>query len=65
MMLACSLMIIATYSSMHMTFNETKNLQSSNYRQSMQRGFLVIAIVYVFRSVYSLMFQVYKEWQWD
>lgn len=32
MMLACSLMIIATYSSMHMTFKETKNLQSSNYR---------------------------------
>jgi len=65
MMLACSLTIIATYYWMQKTFRETYNLRSSNYRQSMQRGFLVIAIVYVIRSVYSLMFQMYRQLKWN
>jgi len=65
MMLACSLTIITTYYWMQKTFRETYNLRSSNYRQSMQRGFLVIAIVYVIRSVYSLMFQMYRQLKWN
>ena len=31
----------------------------------MQRGFLVIAVVYVIRAIYSLLFQAYRNLDWS
>ena len=61
MMLACSIAIIIAYSFMHMTFSDTDNLRTSEYRRSMQRGFLLIAIVYAIRAAYSLFFKFYRD----
>ena len=61
MLLTCSVFIIASYFLMRKTFTESENLKASQFKQSIQTGFLIIAIAYVLRSGYSLGFQYFAK----
>ena len=62
MMLIASFMIIFSYFLMQRAFLKSTQLKGSLYKDSMQKGFLVIAVAYVIRAVYSMCFRYYGDW---
>ena len=61
MMFLCFVAILISYFNMRKTFIKSSNLQGSQYKESLQRGFLIIAVAYFFRAAYSLCFKYYSE----
>ena len=54
MMMLSSIFIVISYVYMRKAFFDSVNLQGSHYKDSLQNGFLVIAVAYVIRAIYSL-----------
>jgi len=56
MMLVSAVSILLSYLYMQKVFIETATLRESQYKTNLQRGFLVIAVAYGLRSIYSMCF---------
>ena len=62
MMLVASFLILFSYLLMRRAFIKSTQLKGSHYKDTMQKGFLIIALAYVIRAVYSMCFRYYGTW---
>ena len=60
-MLVAAVSIWASYVYMHRSLFQTSMLSESHYKTSLQHGYLLVAVAYAVRSIYSCCFQFYSE----
>ena len=53
-MLASAITILVSYKCMRDSFIKSTNLRGSQYKDSLQNGFLIITLAYIIRSAYSI-----------
>ncbi len=55
-MIVCFAFIILSYGFLRQSFIQSTNLQGSQYKETLQNGFALIALAYMIRSIYSWIF---------
>jgi hypothetical protein len=61
MFIVAALSLVLSYLWMQKVFIETSTLKKSQYKSNLQKGFLIVAVAYGLRAVYSISFKYFTN----